>query len=184
MSKITTHTITTKPRHTGRKATRNERAESKHEQEQRTFNRWRRAEARQARAERQYTTRSDGVTRCSKCPPTRCCEDCAAINNARQVAGLIRPRGSPEPHPNNCLPCIPREQRYMGSRPYPPDRPATQIVNIEIEPLGGGWFRGVALLGMDEIYSKKCRGREAALTYARASMVCIRQGLDYEREHG
>jgi hypothetical protein len=125
--------------------------------------------------------RSDGVTRCSKCPPRHCCPDCARINNARQQAGLIRPRGSPEPHPNNCVPCIPAKQGYQGGRPYKVPQRGCDVLSIEVVPLGGGWYEGQALLGLDIVYRAKHRSPAEARRYAVNSMVCIRQGLDFER---
>jgi hypothetical protein len=169
MPKIITSTIrTTKPRRKPRPT--NELAA------------YQRHEARKARAERQHTIRSDGVTRCSKCPPLSCCPTCARINNARQIAGLISPRGDPAPHPNNCLPCIPHTPHYQGSKPLKIDPKHYEVVSLDITPLGAGWFRSAALLGGDEIYVKKVRTRAAAEEFARTSMLCIRQGLAFERE--
>lgn len=150
------------------------------QQERQVFEAHQRREARLARAKRQTTTRSDGVTRCSKCPPKTCCADCARINNARQVAGLIRPKGSPEPHPNNCVPCIPHGNKYVGQRPVKHSQPSYEIVSIEVKPLGGGWYLGQAYLGTDCIYERKFRSADAARRYAVNSMVDIREGLKME----
>jgi hypothetical protein len=128
------------------------------------------------------THRSDGVTRCSKCPPTSCCPTCAQINNARQIAGLIRPKGSPEPHPNNCMPCIPHTPGYAGQRPLPNTRrPGGEIVSMDIKPLGGGWFLGAASLGLVTVYERKFRSRDKAREYAVNSMVAIKEGLRFEQ---
>jgi hypothetical protein len=152
------------------------------QQERQAFEAHKRREARKARAQRQVTVRSDGVTRCSKCPPKHCCPECARINNARQVAGLIRPKGDPRPHPNNCMPCIPRLNKYMGHRPEPAvKRPSCEIVSIDVTPLGGGWYEGSASLGLETIYAKKFRSRDAAHRYAVDSMVAIREGLRFEQ---
>ena len=175
---IVTRTIKA-PKHRGRKATANERMAAQREQEQRTFDRWKRAEARKARAEKQLTIRSDGVTRCSKCPPTHCCDSCARINKARQHAGLIRPKGSPEPHPNNILWRLPDK----GIKPIPPLREpkgSYEVISIEVIALGGGWYLGQALLGRKVIYERKYRSRDAARHYAVNSMVDIREGLRFE----
>jgi hypothetical protein len=141
---------------------------------------YRRQQERQARAIKQLTIRSDGVTRCSKCPPKHCCPDCARINNARQVAGLIRPRGDPRPHPNNCMPCIPRSQSYLGHKPDRPTTGCSEVVSIDVKPLGGGWYEGSASLGLETIYAAKFRSSDAARRYAVNSMVNIREGLRFE----
>jgi hypothetical protein len=141
---------------------------------------YRRRQMMQSRATKQLTVRSDGVTRCSKCPPKHCCPDCARINNARQVAGLIRPRGDPHPHPNNCLPCIPRSQSYVGQRPMKVPNAPSEIVSIDVKPLGGGWYEGSASLGLETVYAAKFRSSDAARRYAVNSMVSIRDGLRFE----
>lgn len=183
MAQIVTRTIKApKRRMTGRKATGVERSTAAQEQEARRLNEWRKLEARRERAQKALTFRSDGVMRCSKCPPKHCCADCARINNARQQAGLIRPKGDPHPHPNNCMPCIPRSDGYLGHKP---DRPTTgscsQIVSIDVKALGGGWYLGQAYLGVQCIYERKFRSRDAARRYAVNSMVDIKDGLKFER---
>jgi hypothetical protein len=177
MSQITTRTIRAPKKR--RKGTVS--AKASRQQEQQAFNAYQRREAMRKRAERQFTVRSDGVTRCSKCPPKHCCPECARINNGRQIAGLIRPRGSPEPHSNNCMPCIPREQGYMGNKPDGYHPRGYEIVSIEVTPLGGGWYLGQAFLGLEAIYERKFRNREAARDYAMRSMVDIREGLRFEQ---
>lgn len=182
MPRIETRTvkIAKTAHHRGRKATRNERAQSKAEQEARFFNRFKRLEARKARAQQQITTRSDGVTRCSKCPPRHCCDSCARINKARQQAGLIRPKGSPEPHPNNCMRCIP--DKSIKSRPRTPEATGTfEVLSIDVVPLGGGWYLGQAFLGRECVYERKFRSRDKARQYAVNSMVDIREGLRFEQ---
>jgi hypothetical protein len=179
MSKIIRTTIKAPKRRGGRKATRVERITAAQEHEARRLTEWRKREDRRARATKQLTIRSDGVTRCSKCSHGFC-EDCARINKARQQAGLIRPYGSPEPHPNNCMPCIPHAQHYIGGVPIKLANAPGQIVSIEVKPLGGGWYLGQAYLGLECIYERKFRSRDEARRYAVNSMVDIKDGLKFE----
>lgn len=181
MSKIITRTIRAPKRKSGRKPTNAERVMAAQDHEARRLTEWRKREAKRERAAKAVTYRSDGVMRCSKCPPLHCCADCARINNARQVAGLIHPKGDHRPHPNNCMPCIPRSHSYLGAKPviYPAPRPS-EVISIEVVPLGGGWYEGQALLGLEVIYQRKFRSRDAARRYAVDSMVCIREGLKFE----
>lgn len=152
-------------------------------QERKAFDTYQRQQRRAERAHRQFTERSDGVTRCSKCPPRSCCPTCAQINRARQQAGLIRPRGSPEPHPNNCYqPCIPAAH-IKPTQPIKTPVGCSTIISIDVTFLGGGWWLGQALLGRDVIYERKFRSRDAARRYAVNSMVDIREGLRFEADH-
>lgn len=145
------------------------------------FEAHKRREARKARAVRQSTTRSDGVTRCSKCGPIAFCVDCARINHQRQLAGLIRPKDDPRPHPNNCLPCIPRSDSYVGARPYKvPSAAASEVTSINVQHLGGGWYLGQALLANEPVYERKFRSAAAARAYAIKSLVDIKEGLRFE----
>jgi hypothetical protein len=176
MAKIIRTTIKA-PRRAGRKFKLSVRDVSN---ESREFEAHKRREALRSRAQKQLTIRSDGVTRCSKCPPKHCCPDCARINSARQHAGLIRPKGSPEPHPNNCLPCIPRSQHYIGGIPIKIANVPGPIVSMDVKPLGGGWYLGQAYLGLECVYERKFRSRDDARRYAVNSMVDIKDGLRFE----
>jgi hypothetical protein len=179
MARIITTTIKAPKRrtHTCRKA----RTTATRQQEAQAFEAHKRREARAARSQRAYSYRSDGVMRCSKCPPKHCCAECAIINNARQVAGLIRPKGDPRPHPNNCMPCIPHGEKYLGQRPFHVKQPSCEIVSIDVKPLGGGWYEGSASLGLTTVYAKKFRSHDAARRYAVDSMIDIREGLRFEQ---
>jgi hypothetical protein len=175
MPKITTSTIRAPRR---RKQWVAGRMSPQHERQE--FEAHKRREARLQRAQKQLTIRSDGVTRCSKCPPKTFCDDCGRINKARQQAGLIRPHGSPEPHPNNCMPCIPHAQHYIGGVPIKLKNAPGAIVSMEVKPLGGGWYEGQAYLGLECIYARKFRSRAKAREYAVNSMVDIKDGLKFE----
>lgn len=158
---------------------RNGKTKASRAQEAKALDQYRKREARRERAYRQLTVRSDGVTRCSKCPPLRCCPECAKLNNARQQAGLIRPRGDPRPHPNNCLiPVV--HGPHKGGRPLKVANRPSEIISIDVKPLGGGWYLGMALLGLDVVYERKFRSRDDARRYAVNSMVAIREGLAFE----
>lgn len=153
---------------------------SKAAQERKDLADYRKDQKRRERAHKQLTIRSDGVTRCPKCQPLRCCDSCARINKARQQAGLIRPKGSPEPHPNNCMRCIP--DKSIKSRPRTPETTGTfEVLSIDVVPLGGGWYLGQAFLGRECVYERKFRSRDKARQYAVNSMVDIREGLRFEQ---
>jgi hypothetical protein len=151
-------------------------------EEQQNLEGYRRRQRKQQRSERQHTYRSDGVTRCSRCPPTSCCNYCAGLNNARQQAGLIRPRGDPTPHPNNRL--IPVVSGTLkGGRPLRLKHIPYPVIAAYVRPLGGGWRVGVASLDGKEVYvSKPMRSVVEAMTYANERKALIRIGLEYEAE--
>lgn len=89
----------------------------------------------------------------------------------------------------------------FGARetPYPPLTPIVQgayraardltikgktqpAIAGRVEVRKGGWFRGVATLDNKPVYvGRWVRKREDAWDYVRSSMLCIREGLDYER---
>jgi hypothetical protein len=164
MPKITTHLVSAKP-----KAFVTTKVRRKHRDPSDT--------------ERTYTTHCGGVTRCSRCPPKRCCDDCARINNARQMAGLIRPSGDPRPSPDNIIhPTVvgkyrgPSIQRRYKDLPQP-------VVTAFVEPLGKGWRRGVATLNGRRIYvGKPMRTIEQAFAYATQCQRLIKMGLEFESE--
>jgi hypothetical protein len=68
MAKIIRTTIKA-PRRSGRRPTRVERITAAQEHEANRLTEWRKREARRERSLKQLRIRSDGVTRCSKCPP-------------------------------------------------------------------------------------------------------------------
>lgn len=145
-----------------------------------------------AREQREYHhyTYSGGITRCSKCPPQRSraephrfCPDCARINRARQHAGLIRPKGSPEPSADNIINPIvvgkykgPTFQRRYNNSPQP-------VVTAFVEHFRGGWRRGVALLNGKRIYvGDKTQSQDDAWDYASNSARLIKIGLQFESQ--
>jgi hypothetical protein len=133
--------------------------------------------------ERTYTTHAGGVTRCSACPPKHCCDDCARINNARQIAGLIRPPGDPRPSPDNIIhPTV--VGKYRGPTIQRRFKTAAQpVVTAFVEPISRGWRRGVATLNGKRIHvGPKVQSIDAAWAFATTSARNIKLALAYESE--
>lgn len=146
------------------------------------INAFKRSQALETR-ERHTTTHFGGVTRCSRCPPRHCCEDCARINNARQIAGLIRPPGDPRPSPDNIInPTVVGKYRGPGYHRRYKDT-SQPVVTAFVEKLGRGWRRGVATLNGKRVYvGKPMQSHDAAWEWAGNSAKLIKLGLRFESD--
>lgn len=132
---------------------------------------------------RHETTHFGGVTRCSKCPPKHCCPECARINNARQIAGLIRPPGDERPSPDNIInPTVVGKYRGPGFHRRYKDV-SQPIVGSFVEKVSRGWRRGVATLNGARIHvGPKVQSQDEAWAYATNSAKLIKLGLQFESE--
>lgn len=122
--------------------------------------------------------------RCSKCPPTRCCEACGRINKERVNAGLLKPIYGDIDHPNNAMVPLPAGG-YRGARPVLRNNqkhPTRAPVITAYLKRAGSWYRGCASLNGNDIYvGKPTRNKQEAWDYASQSAGCIRDGLDFDR---
>jgi hypothetical protein len=122
-----------------------------------------------------------GVTRCGRCPPTRCCDECASINKGRQMAGLIRPYGMEVDHANNAMvPLV--EGKYRGARRLLNKGVNCPVVTAYLKRSGSGWMRGASMLNGQDVYvGPATRDKDAAWAFAADHAQLIKDGLEYER---
>lgn len=135
-----------------------------------------------SRMQRMYA--SENVVRCHRCPPASFCDTCMALNKARIMAGLIRPRHQ-EDHKNNILYPIAMAKGRVP-RPVSLGKPKKggNVVRAYVRPKGGGWYDAISCLDGVDVYVRPIRGRDAAWTQAQQGADQIREGLRFERTHG
>lgn len=139
-----------------------------------------RSEERKANASRTRSYRSDGVTRCGKCPPRGYCDECNSLNRGRAQAGLIHPHGDHRPHDNN-IALSPMSGAFRGHRPINVTGKGCPVVTAYLKNSRGGWRRGAAMLNGQDIYvGPPTRSKDEAWAFAKDGVKCIKIGLAFE----